>query len=67
VRFSEINVLGVSVAPMSLMMGAAWLITIALRRFVARYGLLRYVWHPALFVFSVYMIVLSSLTLLVAR
>jgi len=28
---------------------------------------LRYVWHPALFVFSVYMIVLSSIVLLAAR
>jgi hypothetical protein len=40
--------------------------TIGLRRFAARFGLLRYVWHPALFVFAVYMIVLSSIVLLVA-
>lgn len=66
-RFTEINVLGVYVAPMSLMMVLAWLITIGLRRFVARFGLLRYVWHPALFVFAVYMIVLSSITLIIAR
>jgi protein AaeX len=63
----EINVLGVYVAPMSLMMVAAWLITIGLRRFADRFGLLRYVWHPALFVFAVYMIVLSSMTLIIAR
>jgi len=67
VRFTEINIFGVYVAPMSLMMVAAWLITIALRRLVARSGLLRYVWHPALFVFAVYMIVLSSMTLIAAR
>jgi hypothetical protein len=67
VRFTEINVLGVYVAPMSLMMVAAWLITIGLRRFAARFGLLRYVWHPALFVFAFYMIVLSSMTLIIAR
>jgi protein AaeX len=67
VRFTEINLLGVYVAPMSLMIVAAWLVTIALRRFAARFGLLRYVWHPALFVFSVYMIVLSSMTLIIAR
>ena len=66
-RFTEINVLGVYVAPMSLMMGAAWLLTVSLRRIPARFGLLRYVWHPALFVFSVYLITLSSMTLLVAR
>jgi protein AaeX len=67
VRFTEINVLGVYVAPMSLMMVAAWLITITLRRIAARFRLLRYVWHPALFVFAVYMIVLSSMTLIIAR
>jgi protein AaeX len=66
-RFTEINVLGVYVAPMSLMMVAAWLVTITLRRVAARFGLLRYVWHPALFVFAVYMVVLSSITLIIAR
>jgi protein AaeX len=41
-------------------------VTTGLRWFAARFGLLRYVWHPAVFVFSVYMIVLSSMVLLVA-
>jgi protein AaeX len=67
VRFTEIDVFGVYVAPMSVMMVLAWLITVSLRRFVARFGLLRYVWHPALFVFAFYIIVLSSITLIVAR
>jgi hypothetical protein len=66
-RFTEINILGVYVAPMSLMMVAAWLVTITLRRVADRFGLLRYVWHPALFVFVVYMIVLSSITFFIAR
>jgi protein AaeX len=66
VRFTEINLFGVYVAPMSLMLVAAWVITIALRRFAARFGLLRYVWHPSLFVFAVHVIVLSSMVLLVA-
>jgi hypothetical protein len=44
-------------------MVAAWLVTIALRRV----DLLRYVWHPALFVFAVYIIVLSSMVLIIAR
>jgi hypothetical protein len=66
VRFTEINLFGVYVAPMSLMMVAAWVVTISLRRFAARFGLLRYVWHPSLFVFAVYMIVLSSIVLAVA-
>ena len=66
-RFSEINLLGVYVAPISLMMVAAWLVTIALRQAATRFGLLWYVWHPALFVFAVYIIVLSAWVLIIAR
>jgi protein AaeX len=66
-RFVEIDLFGVYVAPMSLMLLAAWMATIALRQVAARYGLLRHVWHPALFMFAVYMIVLSSIVLTVAR
>jgi hypothetical protein len=57
---------GVYVAPMSVMMVAAWVATIGLRRLAARFGLLRYVWHPSLFAFAVYMIVLSSIVLVIA-
>jgi hypothetical protein len=66
-RFTEINLFGVYVAPISVMMVVAWVITIGLRRFVARFGLLRHVWHPAVFVFAAYVIVLSSIVLTVAR
>jgi hypothetical protein len=66
-RFEEINLFGVYVAPISLMMVGAWLVTVAFRRVADHFGLLRYVWHPALFVFAVYVIVLSSWTLIVAR
>src|ERR1700730_4935909 len=65
--FTEINVFGVYVAPISLMMVAAWLVLIALRRVADHFGLLRHVWHPALFVFAIYMTVLSSMVLIVAR
>jgi protein AaeX len=66
-RFTEINLLGVYVAPMSVMMVAAWIITVAFRRVAARFGLLRYVWHPALFLASIYLIVLSSITFVAVR
>ena len=66
-RFTEINLFGVYVAPMSLLMVAAWIVTIALRWIASRFGLLRYVWHPALFVLAVYIIVLSSSTLIIAH
>jgi hypothetical protein len=66
-RFAEISLFGVYLAPISLMVVGAWVVTIALRRVGNRFGLLRYVWHPALFVFAVYVIVLSSWILIVAR
>jgi hypothetical protein len=66
-KFFEINLFGVYVAPISLLMIAAWLVTVASRRVAARFDLLRHVWHPALFLFSVYIIVLSSMVLLIAR
>jgi len=66
-RFTEIDLFGVYVAPLSVMLVIAWVITIVLRRTAARVGLLRHVWHPALFVFAVYMTVLSSIVLTVAR
>lgn len=66
-RFSEINLFGVYVAPISVMIVAAWIVTVGLRRIANRFGLLGFVWHPALFVFAVYMIVLSSIVLAVAR
>jgi hypothetical protein len=65
--FAEVNVFGVYVAPISLMMAVAWLILIALRRAADHFGLLRHVWHVALFVFAVYTIVLSFIVLSVAR
>lgn len=65
-RFSEINVFGVYIAPISAMILAAWAFTIGLRRIASQIGLFRWVWHPALFVFSVYIIVLSCCVLIVA-
>jgi hypothetical protein len=66
-RFAEINLFGVYVAPISIMMIGAWLVTIVLRRIADRSGLLRHVWHPALFVFAVYIIVLASSILILAE
>ncbi|HUN97845.1 MAG TPA: DUF1656 domain-containing protein [Bradyrhizobium sp.] len=65
--FTEVNLFGVYVAPISVMMVVTWFITIALRRIANGFGLLRYFWHPALFVFAIYIIVLSSWVLFVAR
>ena len=66
-RFFEINLLGVYIAPISLLLVAAWFVTVGLRRIADRYSLLAHVWHPALLVFAVYVITLSSMVLLIAR
>lgn len=65
-RFTEIDLFGVYVAPLSVMMVAAWVVTVGLRELADRFGLLRHVWHPAAFVFAVYIIVLSSIVLAIA-
>ncbi len=66
-RFTDINLFGVYVAPISVMMVAAWLILVGLRRIAAPFGLLRHVWHPALFVFAIYVMVLSCIILVIAH
>jgi hypothetical protein len=64
-RFHEIDLFGVYVAPISVMLVAAWVIAIALRRVVARFGLLNHVWHPALFMLSAYVMILSAIVLVI--
>jgi uncharacterized protein DUF1656 len=65
--FADVDLFGVYVAPISVMMVGAWLITAALLWVANRLGLRPHVWHPALFVVSVYIIVLSAWVLIVAR
>ena len=48
-------------------MVAAWMLLIPLRRLTDRFGLLRYVWHPALFLVAVYLVLLSASVVLVGR
>jgi protein AaeX len=62
-RFTELNLFGVYIAPISGMIVVAWVLTIALRRAIARFGLLNHVWHPALFVLSVFVMILSGIIL----
>ena len=64
---SSINVFGVYVAPISFWIVVAWAITRIFQSVAGRLGLLRYVWHPALFELAIYIIVLSSSILFVAR
>lgn len=66
-RFTEIDLFGVYVAPLAVLMVVAWLILIVLLRVANRFGLLRHVWHPALFALAVYVIILSSVVQLTGR
>jgi hypothetical protein len=66
-RYAEIDLLGVYVAPIAPMIVIAWLIVLPVRRLAEHFGLLRFVWHPALFVFAIYTILLSGIVLLAGR
>ena len=57
-KFFEINLLGVYIAPISLLLVAAWFVTVRLRLIAGRFGLLGHA-RQALLVFAVYIIALS--------
>jgi hypothetical protein len=65
--YTEINLFGIYVAPIAPMLVVAWVLLIPVRRLADRFGLLRYVWHPALFLFAVYLILLTAVVLLIGR
>jgi hypothetical protein len=65
-KFTEVDFFGIYVAPISVMLIAAWLLLVPLRRIGDRLELSRQVWHPALFWFAGYMILLSVIVHLVA-
>jgi hypothetical protein len=58
---------GVYVAPISIILVLAWIVLLPVRRLANRLGLLRHVWHPALFEFAVYLIVVSVIVLAIAN
>ncbi len=64
-RYTEINIFGVYVAPFAPMLLAAWLIARPLQRVRDRFGITRLVWHPALFNIAIYVIILSLIVILV--
>jgi protein AaeX len=62
--YAEVNIFGVYVAPIVPMMIVAWLLLWPLHRLAAFFGLFHYVWHPALFVFAFYVLLLAGIVLL---
>jgi hypothetical protein len=65
--FTEINLFGVYVAPAAIILSVAALAFAMLRRATDRFGVLRKVWHPALFEMAVYVILLYAITLWTAH
>jgi protein AaeX len=63
VSFTEINLFGVYVAPAAVILTLAAVAFVALRRATDRFGVLRKVWHPALFELAVYVILVCGITL----
>ena len=66
-RFYEINLFGLYVAPITLFMAVAGVAYLVVRRAGDRFGLTQRVWHPALFELAVYVILVSSIILVIAR
>jgi protein AaeX len=66
-RFNEINLFGLYVAPITVIMAVAFVAYVVVRRTGDRFGLTPLVWHPALFELSLYAIIVSSIVLVIAR
>ena len=66
-RFTEINLFGLYVAPIAVIMAVAWVVYLLVRRVGDRFGLTGLVWHPALFELALYVIIVSSIVVVVAR
>ena len=62
-RFAEVNLFGVYVAPISLLMVLALVLLVVMRRIASYFGLLRFVWYMPLFEFAAYVILLSSIVI----
>jgi protein AaeX len=65
--FNEINLFGLYVAPITVIMAAAWVVYVLVRRMGDRFGLTQRLWHPALFELALYVIILSSIVVMIAR
>ena len=58
--FVEIDLFGILIPPLVPLIALAFAITMTLRGLAVDIGLVRWIWHPALFEFSVFLIVLAA-------
>ena len=61
--FVEINVFGVLISPIVPLIVVAFAISMVLRWAAVEFGWGRRIWHPALFEFSIFLIVLTATVL----
>jgi hypothetical protein len=66
-RFNEVNLFGIYIAPIALVMAVAWIAYLLVRRAGDRFGLTSLVWHPALFELALYVIIVSSIVIIIGR
>lgn len=66
-RFNEINLFGLYVAPIVVIFAVAWIVYLLIRRVADRFGLTPLVWHPALFELALYVMIVSSIVVMIAR
>jgi protein AaeX len=59
-RFNEINLFGLYVAPITVVMGVAWVVYLVVRRACDRFGLIQRVWHPTLFELALYIMIVCK-------
>jgi hypothetical protein len=65
--FVEQDIFGVYVAPIAPMIVAAYVVLYIFRKVAARLGWFDFIWHPGLFEFALYLIILSTIVLAAAR
>jgi hypothetical protein len=58
--FVEIDLFGVLISPLVPLIAFAFAITMTLRWLAVETGLVRWVWHPSLFEFSAFLIILTA-------
>ena len=63
--FVEIDLFGILIPPLVPLVALAFAITMTVRWLAVEAGWARLVWHPALFEFSVFLIVLAAVVLTV--
>jgi hypothetical protein len=62
-RFSEVDIFGVFVSPIAVILPAAWILMVLIRRLAVSLGLWRHVWHPALASLALYIIIFSAIVI----